>query len=174
MGSLNMSLNQIATYTLLLLFPGFGLHPEGVSGHSSGVTVSKLGNNPPRSSHLSGRRVVRRRKVNHDKTRDNDNVIIVENFDKLTLSELLERKEKKVGEVVLVNGKPAIIKKRKLGNAKRFSGLKIKKVQPIKNLQKIRVRRVEEKNQFQLPKRMKISFPKSLKRKVLRKKVELI
>ena len=100
-------------------------------------------------------------------------MIIVENFDKLTLSELLERKEKKVGEVVLVNGKPAIIKKRKLGNA-RFSGLKIKKVQPTKNLQKIRVRRVEEKNQFQLPKRMKISFPKSLKRKVLRKKVELI
>merc|ERR1712025_605391 len=173
MGSLNMSLNQIATYTLLLLFPGFGLHPEGVSGHSSGFTVSKLGNNPPRSSHLSGRRVVRRRKVNHDKTRDNDNVIIVENFDKLTLSELLERKEKKVGEVVLVNGKPAIIKKRKLGNAKR-PGLKIKKVQPIKNLQKIRVRRVEEKNQFGLPKRMKISFPISLKRKVLRKKVELV
>ena len=123
---------------------------------------------------------MRRRKVNHDitrdnhdktrdyhdKTRDNDNVIIVENFDKPTLSDLLERKAKKVGEVVLVNGKPAIIKKRKLD--------KIMQGSETKNLQKIRIRRIEQKKkvgQSQLQKRMKIPFHKSLKRKVLRKKV---
>ena len=115
---------------------------------------------------------MRRRKVNDDKSRVNDNVIIVENFDKSTLSDLLDRKEKKVGEVVLVNGKPAIIKKRKLD--KMLEVLEPKSILPSKNLQKIRVRRIGQKkkvDQFLLPKRMKITFPKSLKRKVLRKKV---
>ena len=131
---------------------------------------------------------MRRRKVNHDitrdnhdvtidfhdKTRDNDNVIIVENFDKPTLSDLLERKAKKVGEVVLVDGKPAIIKKRKLDKILQGSETKSMYILPTKNLQKIRIRRIEQKKkvgQSQLPKRMKIPFHKSLKRKVLRKKV---
>ena len=55
-------------------------------------------------------KIIRRRKVSHD----NDNVIIVKNFDKDAINQLLEDKEMKVGEVVLVNGKPAIIKKRKM------------------------------------------------------------
>ena len=117
---------------------------------------------------------MRRRKVNDDKSRVNDNVIIVENFDKSTLSDLLDRKEKKVGEVVLVNGKPAIIKKRKLDKILEVLEPKSRSILPSKNLQKIRVRRIGQKkkeNQFLLPKRMKIIFPKSLKRKVLRKKV---
>ena len=132
------------------------------------VSVSR----PGTYSQSGGRRVVRRRKVNDDKSRVNDNVIIVENFDKSTLSDLLDRKEKKVGEVVLVNGKPAIIKKRKVD--KILEVLEPKSILPSKNLQKIRVRRIGQKkkvDQYLLPKRMKITFPKSLKRKVLRKKV---
>jgi len=39
--------------------------------------------------------------------------LTLENFDKETIKDLLEKKEKRVGEVVLVEGKPAIIRKRK-------------------------------------------------------------
>eukprot|EP00092_Neocalanus_flemingeri_P000870 GFUD01000927.1.p1 GENE.GFUD01000927.1~~GFUD01000927.1.p1 ORF type:complete len:333 (+),score=108.99 GFUD01000927.1:311-1309(+) len=37
---------------------------------------------------------------------------VVENFDKDKIRKILEKKEKKVGEIVLVNGRPAVIKKR--------------------------------------------------------------
>ena len=55
-----------------------------------------------------GRRVVRRRRIN-------DIAIILENFDKPTLRSLLINKERRVGDVILVNGKPAIIRKRRVG-----------------------------------------------------------
>merc|ERR1712106_676956 len=41
--------------------------------------------------------------------------LVLENFDKMKIKELLENKEKKVGEVVLVEGRPAVIKKRIAG-----------------------------------------------------------
>ena len=46
------------------------------------------------------------------KTRINDNSVVLENYDKETLRTMLERRAKQVGDVVLVNGKPAIIKRR--------------------------------------------------------------
>ena len=46
------------------------------------------------------------------KTRISDNSVVLENYDTKTLNTMLERKAKQVGDVVLVNGKPAIIKKR--------------------------------------------------------------
>merc|ERR1719431_842307 len=39
--------------------------------------------------------------------------LTLENFDKETIKDLLKKKEKRVGEVVLVEGRPAIIRKRK-------------------------------------------------------------
>ena len=45
------------------------------------------------------------------KTRINDNSVVLENYDKETLRTMLERRAKQVGDVVLVNGKPAIIKR---------------------------------------------------------------
>ena len=66
--------------------------------------------NTVKSDNRARTKIIRRRKVTHD----NDNVIIVKNFDKDAINQLLEDKEMKVGEVVLVNGKPAIIKKRKM------------------------------------------------------------
>ena len=44
----------------------------------------------------------------------NNNFVVLENFEKDILNKMLARKGKKVGDVVLVNGKPAIIKKRVL------------------------------------------------------------
>ena len=44
----------------------------------------------------------------------NNNFVVLENYEKDILNEMLARKAKKVGEVVLVNGKPAIIRKRVL------------------------------------------------------------
>ena len=46
------------------------------------------------------------------KSRISDNSVVLENYDKETINTMLERKAKQVGDVVLVNGKPAIIKKR--------------------------------------------------------------
>ena len=42
----------------------------------------------------------------------NNNFVVLENFEADILNKMLARKAKKVGDVVLVNGKPAIIKKR--------------------------------------------------------------
>ena len=53
-----------------------------------------------------------------DKTDDDMTFTTLENFDKRTIKELLEKKEKKVGDVVLVDGKPAVIRKRILGRVK--------------------------------------------------------
>ena len=44
----------------------------------------------------------------------NNNFVVLQNYEKDILNRMLARKAKKVGEVVLVNGKPAIIKKRML------------------------------------------------------------
>ena len=44
----------------------------------------------------------------------NRNFVVLENYEKDILNKMLARKAKKVGDVVLVNGKPAIIKKRVL------------------------------------------------------------
>ena len=44
--------------------------------------------------------------------RANNNFVVLENYEKDILNRMLARKAKKVGDVVLVNGKPAIIKKR--------------------------------------------------------------
>ena len=44
----------------------------------------------------------------------NKNFVVLQNYEKDILNRMLARKAKKVGDVVLVNGKPAIIKKRML------------------------------------------------------------
>ena len=43
-----------------------------------------------------------------------NNFVVLENYEADILNQMLARKAKKVGDVVLVNGKPAIIKKRVL------------------------------------------------------------
>ena len=59
-------------------------------------------------------------------------ITTLENFDKKTIKELLEKREKKVGDVVLVDGKPAVIKKRILGRA-RDGEIKTKKKIKVQN-----------------------------------------
>ena len=88
------------------------------------------------------RRLVRRRKVSRGG--DSDNVIIVQNYDKSALWTLLGNKEMKVGEVVLVNGKPAVIKKRKSDLKKHiFNTMMTNERSHLKNLQKIRVKNIK-------------------------------
>ena len=88
------------------------------------------------------RRMVRRRKVTRGG--DSDNVIIVQNYDKSALWTLLGNKEMKVGEVVLVNGKPAVIKKRKSNFKKHlFNTMMTNERSHLKNLQKIRVKNIK-------------------------------
>ena len=91
------------------------------------------------------RRLVRRRKVTRGG--DSDNVIILQNYDKSALWTLLGNKEMKVGEVVLVNGKPAVIKKRKSDLKKHlFNTMTTNERSQLKNLQKIRVKKITEGN----------------------------
>ena len=91
------------------------------------------------------RRMVRRRKVTRGG--DSDNVIILQNYDKSALWTLLGNKEMKVGEVVLVNGKPAVIKKRKSDLKKHlFNTMTTNERSQLKNLQKIRVKKITEGN----------------------------
>merc|ERR1712183_538859 len=105
MGSSSMSPHQIlAAYVLVILLPAsticggrrrqYGHAPARGQGDQVPTTVT--------------RRMVRRRKVSRGG--DSDNVIIVQNYDKSALWTLLGNKEMRVGEVVLVNGKPAVIK----------------------------------------------------------------
>ena len=58
------------------------------------------------------------KKMRKDRTRvralANTNFVVLQNYEKDILNRMLARKAKKVGDVVLVNGKPAIIKKRLL------------------------------------------------------------
>ena len=91
------------------------------------------------------RRLVRRRKVSRGG--DSDNVVIVQNYDKSALWTLLGNKEMKVGEVVLVNGKPAVIKKRKSDLKKHlFNTMTTNERSQLKNLQQIRVKKITEGN----------------------------
>merc|ERR1712032_1030478 len=117
MGSRSMSLEQASIPAILiLLLPGLGLcgyrpvlPKEDVDRVSVTLPASPrvILRDTPRDKD-DGRRVVRRRRVN-------DIAIILENFDKPTLRSLLINKEKRVGDVILVNGKPAIIRKRRVG-----------------------------------------------------------
>jgi len=43
-------------------------------------------------------------------------VAVLDNYDKMTIKNLLLNKMMKVGEVVLVNGKPALIKRRRISS----------------------------------------------------------
>merc|ERR1712032_928913 len=120
MGSRSMSLEQVSiSAILILLLPALGLcgyrpvlPKEDVDRVSVTLPASPrvILRDTPRDNHDKddGRRVVRRRRVN-------DIAIILENFDKPTLRSLLINKEKRVGDVILVNGKPAIIRKRRVG-----------------------------------------------------------
>ena len=92
------------------------------------------------------RRLVRRRKVTRGG--DSDNVIILQNYDKSALWTLLGNKEMKVGEVVLVNGKPAVIKKRKSDFLKKhlLNTMMTNERGHLKNLQMIRMKKVPEGN----------------------------
>ena len=65
--------------------------------------------------------------------------LTLENFDKKTIKELLEKKEKKVGDVVLVDGKPAVIRKRILGWA-RDGEMNTKKKIKVQNPKLIKTR----------------------------------
>ena len=109
---------------------------------SAAVAASDQGDQVP----TVARRLVRRRKVSRGG--DSDNVIIVQNYDKSALWTLLGNKEMKVGEVVLVNGKPAVIKKRKSNFKKHlFNTMMTNERSHLKNLQKrIRVKKVPEGN----------------------------
>ena len=55
------------------------------------------------------RRIVRNKLFNETKKH-------LENFEKEDLRKILKNKGKRVGEVVLVDGRPALIKKRGIGN----------------------------------------------------------
>ena len=116
------------------------------------------------------RRLVRRRKVSRGG--DSDNVIIVQNYDKSALWTLLGNKEMKVGEVVLVNGKPAVIKKRKSDLKKHlFNTMMTNERSHLKNLQKrIRVKKVPEGNLENAEKLNKVKRRDS-KRKVSRRRL---
>merc|ERR1712032_1089445 len=119
MGSRSMSLEQVSiSAILILLLPALGLcgyrpvlPKEDVDRVSVTLPASPrvILRDTPRDNHDKddGRRVGRRRV--------NDIAIILENFDKPALRSLLINKEKRVGDVILVNGKPAIIRKRRVG-----------------------------------------------------------
>merc|ERR1712154_172447 len=135
MGSRSMSPDKISAPILVLLLPGFGLggfRPVlqkadvdrvfvTVAASPGSLIYPDIPHHRDTTTDIPGgtqddiRRVVRRRKV----TRPGSNgiAIILENFDKPTLWDLLVNKKKRVGAVVLVNGKPAVIKKRRVGSS---------------------------------------------------------
>ena len=83
------------------------------------------------------------------KTRINDNSVVLENYDKETLRTMLERRAKQVGDVVLVNGKPAIIKRRpqkmnpnKNQNVKKRVHIKLKAKSKSDEVKPTRLRRL--------------------------------
>ena len=123
------------------------------------------------------RRLVRRRKVTRGG--DSDNVIILQNYDKSALWTLLGNKEMKVGEVVLVNGKPAVIKKRKSDSKKHiFNKMMTNERSHLKNLQKIRVKNIKGENIENSEKeknvrkvKIRTTQPRALKRKVSRRRL---
>ena len=123
------------------------------------------------------RRLVRRRKVTRGG--DSDNVIILQNYDKSALWTLLGNKEMKVGEVVLVNGKPAVIKKRKSDSKKHlFNKMMTNERSHLKNLQKIRVKNIKGENIENSEKeknvrkvKIRTTQPRALKKKVSRRRL---
>ena len=87
-------------------------------GHNSdrkmGSNVLSLRNNSWLETEEHGGNTTDMLHSNEYKEKENGTVALtLENFDKETIKEVLENKEKKVGEVVLVEGRPAVIKKRK-------------------------------------------------------------
>jgi len=143
MGSRSMSPDQVSVPILVLLLPGFGLggfrpvlqkaDVDRVSVTAAASPGSLIHRDIPDSpdTHTPDqddipdhhdtqddiRRVVRKRKVTRPRPGSNGIAIILENFDKPTLWDLLVNKKKRVGAVVLVNGKPAVIRKRKVGTS---------------------------------------------------------
>jgi len=104
-------------------------------------------------------------------SKDNDNnkhaneadyeVTIVLNYNKEAIRKVLENKEEKVGNIILVNGKPAVIKKRKK-YPKNFSNKKISKDRKLfarKLLNNRRIVRVKVRAQ---PGRIKLERRKEL------------
>ena len=123
------------------------------------------------------RRLVRRRKVSRGG--NSDNVIIVQNYDKSALWTLLGNKEMRVGEVVLVNGKPAVIKKRKSDSKKHiFNTMMTNERSHLKNLQKIRVKNIKgeifensEKEKNVRKVKSRTTQPRASKRNVSRRRL---
>ena len=108
---------------------------------------------------------------------DSDNVIIVQNYDKSALWTLLGNKEMKVGEVVLVNGKPAVIKKRKSNFKKHLFNMTNERSH-LKNLQKIRVKNIKweifensEKEKNVRKVKSRTTQPRASKRNVSRRRL---
>ena len=128
-----------------------------------------------------GRRVVRRRRIN-------DIAIILENFDKPTLRSLLINKERRVGDVILVNGKPAIIRKRRVGASDEDDIasdhlLKVKKTNVFggKPQRKLRVRIVNKNKGTSLREKVikaeksrATKKPQLKRRKMLRKRLNFV
>ena len=127
------------------------------------------------------RRVVRRRRIN-------DIAIILENFDKPTLRSLLINKERRVGDVILVNGKPAIIRKRRVGasdddDIASDDVLKVKKTNVFggKPQRKLRVRIVNKGKEESLRGKVRkveksraTKKPQLKRRKMLRKRMNSV
>lgn len=66
---------------------------------------------------------------------------VLDNYDKMTIKILLLNKTMKVGEVVLVNGKPALIKRRRKSSINDLPILSVKdKVKPSTKKKSIRIR----------------------------------
>ena len=126
-----------------------------------------------------GRRMVRRRRIN-------DIAVILENFDKPTLRSLLINKERRVGEVILVNGKPAIIRKRRVGSSEEDDIVsddlvKVKKtsVGGGKPQRKLRVRLVNKEASLRgkvrkAEKSIATKKPQLKRRKILRKRLNSV
>ena len=126
-----------------------------------------------------GRRVVRRRRIN-------DIAVILENFDKPTLRSLLINKERRVGEVILVNGKPAIIRKRRVGSSEEDDivsddFIKVKKTSVVggKPQRKLRVRLVNKEASLRgkvrkAEKSIATKKPQLKRRKILRKRLNSV
>merc|ERR1719312_559612 len=79
-----------------------------------GSDVMLVRNNSRLETEKHGRNTTEMLYSKEYKEKENGTVALtLENFDKETIKEVLENKEKKVGDVVLVEGRPAVIKKRK-------------------------------------------------------------
>ena len=124
-----------------------------------------------------GRRIVRRRRIN-------DIAVILENFDKPTLRSLLINKERRVGEVILVNGKPAIIRKRRVGPSEEDDIvpddlIKVRETNVGRPHRKLRVRIVNKEASLRgkvrkAEKSIATKKPQLKRRKILRKRLNSV